>query len=195
LPAIDLPITATATLTGGTARVSQTEAGISVALAAADRDPVATVIRLRVAGEASDITPVDVPHRSRSLAHAKPAKASNVFMKMPQFGPGLALDDDRQTRWATDAGTSTAWLEVDLGQPTAIGGVLIDEPEEYQRVEAFTLEYLEGRTWKRLHSGTTIGPRWTHRFPAVTAQRVRLNVLQAADGPTLWEFQLFPPEE
>ena len=34
-------------------------------------------------------------------------------------------------------------------------------------------------------------------FPAgsyVTAQRVRLNFTECTDGPTIWEFQLFPPD-
>jgi alpha-L-fucosidase len=193
LPVINAGITSTETLTRGNARVEQTDAGVSVALAAADRDPVATVIRLTVDGPALDIPPVSVPHRSDSLAFGKPAKASNIFAKVSHFGPSAALDDDRQTRWATDSGTSAAWLEVDLGRPTAIGGVLIDEPAEYKRIEAFQLQYIDGQTWKTFYTGKKIGPHWKTTFPAVTAQRVRLNILKATEGPTLWEFQLFAP--
>ncbi|MHB9081988.1 MAG: hypothetical protein ACYC3X_31370, partial [Pirellulaceae bacterium] len=31
----------------------------------------------------------------------------------------------------------------------------------------------------------------TPKFESVTAQRVRLNITEATDGPTIWEFQLF----
>ena len=36
-----------------------------------------------------------------------------------------------------------------------------------------------------------IGAAWSKSFDPVTAQRVRLNVLESTDGPTIWEFQLF----
>jgi alpha-L-fucosidase len=116
-----------------------------------------------------------------------------VFRNNPSLGPDKALDDDSATRWATDGGIHEAWLEVDLGAPTAIGRVMIDEPEEYKRVQAFELQFKDGDAWKTFHKGTAIGPRWTAKFEPVTARYVRLNILKAADGPTIWEFQLFAP--
>jgi alpha-L-fucosidase len=61
LPAIKAKITAAKTLTQGEASVAQTGAGVTVALAAADRDPVVTVILLTVDGPAVAIPPVSVP--------------------------------------------------------------------------------------------------------------------------------------
>ena len=85
------------------------------------------MIRLQVATDAFTIPPVNVAW-SRSLAFQKPATASNVFQNMlDAYGPAMALDDDEETRWATDGGTHQAWLEVDLGQTTQVSRVLIDE--------------------------------------------------------------------
>jgi len=149
------------------------------------------VIELTVEGKALDITPVAVASTSDSLAFDKKATASNVFAKSSHYGPGMALDDDPETRWATDAGTHAAWLEVDLGKPTAIGRVKIDEPEQYKRVQAFELQHHDGNAWKTFHKGTTIGPDWSVTIKPITAQRIRLNILKATEGPTLNEFMLF----
>jgi alpha-L-fucosidase len=65
--------------------------------------------------------------------------------------------------------------------------------EEYDRVRRFDLQYKEGDTWKTFLQGTRIGEQYSQDFPPVTAQRVRLNILEATDGPTIWEFQLQPP--
>jgi len=45
--------------------------------------------------------------------------------------------------------------------------------------------------WQTFHRGTTIGEGWEARFPTVTGQRVRLNLLKTTGGPSIWEFQLF----
>ena len=42
-------------------------------------------------------------------------------------------------------------------------------------------------------AATRIGEQYADDFQPVTAQYVRLNILEATDGPTIWEFQLQPP--
>ncbi len=98
-------------------------------------------------------------------------------------------------RWATDAGVHEARLEIELPEPRRIDRIQIHEPAEYQRVESFELQYLsqEGQ-WQTLHQGKQIGPDWKLRIPPTTVGRLRLNILQASEGPTLWEFQAFGPQ-
>ncbi|MFW6164115.1 MAG: discoidin domain-containing protein [Planctomycetota bacterium] len=131
---------------------------------------------------------------SGSVAFGKKAKASNVYRKSAAYGPAKALDDDPETRWATDAGTQAAWLEVDLGEPTALGRAVIREAYA-GRVRQFELQVKEGEGWRTIARGTTLGEHREVRFPSVTARIVRLNILKATDGPTIWEFQLFPPKK
>jgi hypothetical protein len=101
-----------------------------------------------------------------------------------------------QNRRTEHARHHSAWLELDLGKPTAFSRVLIDECDEWgKRIRKFELQYKDGEAWKTFHQGTTIGPGWTAKFEPVTAQYVRLNILKASEGPTIWEFKLFAPKK
>ena len=80
---------------------------------------------------------------------------------------------------------------MDLGRPQTVRRVKIDEPQPYQRIQAFQLQYHDGNAWKTFHQGTTIGPDFSVEIEPITAQRIRLNILKASDGPTLTEFMLF----
>jgi len=173
------------------ATMKRTDVGIAIDVPAAGRDPIATVIELTVDGSAFEIAPVALPTSGDSLATGKKATASTVFQKNPSYGPSRAVDGDSDTRWATDASTRSAWLEVDLGKPETIRKVAIDEPQEFKRVQAFELQYHDGQDWRTFHEGTTIGPDWSANVEPVTAQRFRLNILKAPGGPTIAEFMLF----
>ena len=43
------------------------------------------------------------------------------------------------------------------------------------------------------YQGEHLGAKLVAKFAPVTAQRVRLNITDATDGPTICEFQLFAP--
>jgi alpha-L-fucosidase len=193
LPAVDARIVDTKTLSGGQASLRQDDSGIAIDLPKEHRDEIATVIELTMSRNAFDITPVAVTYRSGSLAHEKQTTASNTFYNENAFSAKRATDDDYSTRWATDSGQKPAWLEVDLDEPRSIGRVLIDEPAEYGRIQAFELQYFDGNVWKTFHAGTTIGPEWSAVVTPVTASRVRLNILKSTDSPTIREFQLYGP--
>jgi alpha-L-fucosidase len=172
--------------------VAQDDDGIAIDLPPARRAPSATMVALRLDRDAFGIAPVRVPAApSGSVAFGRPAAASNTFRGQPEYGPDHAFDDDPDTRWATDSGTGEAWLEVDLGAPTTIGRIEIDEPEEFARVRRFELQTGEGGNWTTFHRGTTLGPHWTHTFSLPPARRLRLLILEATDGPTLREVQVF----
>jgi alpha-L-fucosidase len=190
LPPIDKKIGASRVLTGGTASVRQTDGGIEVSVPAADRKEIDTIVVLTLDGLAAEAK-VGIA-ATDSVATGKKATASNVFQNMVgAHGPAKAVDDDPETRWATDAGTHQAWLQVDLGEPRMIGRAMISEA--YGRVREFELQAKEGDSWKTFHRGTTIGEDFSAKFPPIKAQVIRLNILKATDGPTIWEFQLFAP--
>jgi len=193
LPAIPAKVIAAKTLTGGNATVTQTAAGIEITLPAGDRHQLDSIITLELDQPANGILPVEVPVApSHSLATGKRATPSNVYQKDPAYGADKALDDDDETRWATDSGTKSAWLEVDLGEPSTIGRVVIIQAyPELKRVRKYAIEYRDGEVWKTCYQGENLGVRLDASFDAVTARRVRLNITEATDGPTLSEFQLF----
>ena len=108
----------------------------------------------------------------------------------PLYDADKAFDGEADTRWAA-ADPNRSWLAVDLGSPTAVSRAVIDEGN-WNRVREFSLEYLSGSEWKPLATGTTIGPKREFKFPPVTAQKFRLDILQSSgQPPCIHEMQLF----
>ena len=53
----------------------------------------------------------------------------------------MACDVRREHCWATDSGTKSAWLEVDLGKPVTIGRAAFEQAyPELKRVRKFVVE-------------------------------------------------------
>jgi alpha-L-fucosidase len=187
LAAIPKKIVSSRLMGGGAVQVKQDDEGVTIEVAEGDRQEIDTVVELKLEGSAMDMAPISGP---AALTKGKKATASNVFQKMPEHAADKAVDGESETRWATDAGTSAAWLEVDLGKEVAFNRVVIDEALE-QRVQEFELQYKDGEAWKTILKGTTIGANWEREFEPVTARVVRLNILKATEGPTIWEFAVY----
>ncbi|HLA83280.1 MAG TPA: alpha-L-fucosidase, partial [Thermoguttaceae bacterium] len=192
LPPMDKKILSHEVLTGGKATVVQTDDSITLTLDPSARNDVDTIVALTLDAPAAD---AKVGHlASESVAAGKKATASNVYQnEVREYGPEQAFDDDPATRWATDAGTKTAWLEVDLGEPTTIDRVMIDEAYGH-RVRRFELSVDADGTWKTVVQGRQLGEQFTAQFAPVATQKVRLNILDAADGPTITELHLLAPK-
>lgn len=192
LPPIPMKIKRSRILTGGSVRVDQDDDGLLVHVPEGERDGIATVVELVVEGRAFDIEPAAVYRFGKPL-EVKKAAASNVFQKkVKEYGAGRAVDGDERTRWATDSGTESAWLEVDLGRPQRIGTAWVSEAYA-GRVTRFELQAFDNGEWKVFFSGTALGADAVMKFDPITARRVRLNIVQAGEGPTINEFQLFAP--
>jgi alpha-L-fucosidase len=189
LPDLPKRILRSSLLTGGTGSTRRTRDGIEIRVPPQHRQEIDTIVKLELDGPAADIEPIAIP--SNSLTTGAKARASNVFQKSRAYGPDKAIDGDPGTRWATDSGVQQAWLELDLSKPVVFGRAAISE--EFDRVQRFELPYKDGEAWKTFLQGTRIGEQYAKDFPTVTAQSVRLSILDATDGPTIWEFQLLPP--
>jgi alpha-L-fucosidase len=189
LPPIPAKVLDSRVLTGGSADVRQTESGIEISVPESARQPIDTIVALTLDVDADSIPAVDVP-RPVPVSEKAKATASNTHQNQAEFAPDKATDGRGDTRWATDAGLKQAWLELDMGQPITFRRACISEAFP-NRVQKFELQWLDGAEWKTFHTGTTLGEAWSQGFEPVTAQRVRLNVLEATNGPTIWEFQLY----
>jgi hypothetical protein len=126
-----------------------------------------------------------------AMLPVKKATASTVYKGMVKdLGPQQTIDNNPGTRWAVDESIDKCTLEIDLGQPTTISTVMIDE-RMFNRVSKFQVEYKVGNDWKTIFEGTNIGIDFAKDFPPVTAQNVRLNILDNRQGgPTIWEFSV-----
>lgn len=191
LPSVNKKIVKASVLTGGRLALKQTEEAISLTVDKAFQQDVDTIVVLELDGPAGEVAPLSMG--SKSLAHQKKVKASSFFGNQDQYGPDKAVDDDEGTRWATDWGTRQAWLEIDLGRPCAISKAVIYEAYS-GRVEKFELQRKVDEKWETFYEGGKLGERAVLNFKPVTAQHVRFNILQASEGPTIWEFHLFGPE-
>ncbi|MBN2296099.1 MAG: alpha-L-fucosidase [Pirellulales bacterium] len=191
LPPIDAKILSHKVLAGAKATIKQTPNSIEIEMAPNGRNPIDNIIVLELDKPAAEVKLGKLPNDS--LAVGKKATASNVFLgQTNHYGPDKALDDDSDTRWATDAGTKSAWLEVDLGQPQTIGRARIDEAYEF-RVRKYEIQAEMDGSWKTVATGTTIGSGCTVKFKPVKARKIRLNILEATEGPTIYEFALLAP--
>lgn len=191
LPPIPKKIIASSVLTGGTATVKQNKESIEISIPNAYQQELDTIIKLQLDGPASEIAPVSM--LSASLAYRKKVKASNVYQNMHQYSGDKAVDDDPSTRWATDTGTNQARLEVDMGKPMTFDRASISE--EFDRIQKFELQHRNDEQWRTFAQGTKIGKKLKLEFSPVTARHVRLNILDATEGPTIREFQLFAPKK
>lgn len=112
-----------------------------------------------------------------NLVTNKKIKASNVRGNTDRFAPAMAIDNDKNTYWATDDDITDASLTIDLGKPTTFNRFLVQEYIRLgQRVTSFTVEALVDGNWKELTKATTIGYKRILRFPDVKATAVRFHV-------------------
>ncbi|MBI2302599.1 MAG: alpha-L-fucosidase [Armatimonadetes bacterium] len=189
LPALPAKVLESSLLTGGTVQVAETADGLALTVAKADQQAIDTIVKLKLDRPAMDIAALRTVPRNLVRPGMK-VTASNVYLNMAEHGADRAIDGNDGTRWATDGGTRSAWLEVDLGHPTTFDRLEVDESYA-GRVQKFELQVRDGEAWKACYQGTTIGESFVAKFDPVTAQVVRLNILEATEGPTIFEARLF----
>jgi len=191
LPPLSATVVGSRALTGGSVKVTQTPRQLEISLPAKNQKETDTIIALDLDRSALSIAPIDVL-APVSLATGAVASASNVFQKMPEYSPEKAIDGRSDTRWATDGGTDSAWLQVDFGKPTTFERVVIVQAfPELKRVRKYAIEYWDNGKWSVCYSGTLLPARLSAAFKPVTSQKIRLNILESTEGPTIWELKVY----
>ncbi len=182
LPNIPAKILQAEVLTGGKATLRLEGDSIIVSVPAGNRQEIDTIIRL-------DLDQSAMPLPAVGFASPIKATASNVFHQMDEYAAEMAFDDDPHTRWATDAGTRQAWIALEFDRPRQIGAARIQEAYA-PRVRKFEFQYRKADGWKTLFTGTALGEKFKQSFEPVTAAAVRLNILDATEGPTISEIKV-----
>jgi alpha-L-fucosidase len=148
-------------------------------------DAAATVVALELGAE-----PVVLP--LPTAGSAVRATASSAAADAPATN---VLDGTAQAVWRASSDQKSAWVEIDLGAPTAIGAFAFDEPDVWPRVkQRYRLEVLEGSAWKTIASGPTVGHGHQANIPPTTAQRFRLAMERDDAAPSIAEWRLYRPE-
>jgi alpha-L-fucosidase len=182
LPPLARAIKSAEILGGGAVEFRQSPEGVEIALPATLRLPAATVVKLDLDGSAMDLAPLELPRDFTA------ARASNVFENQTgHYGPEMAIDGNPGTRWATDAGTAAAWIELDLPAARTVGGLEIRE-EFAGRIQEFAVLAEVGGAWETVATGKN--PAECRFEKPVETKRLRLEIRKASDGPTIAEIAL-----
>jgi len=163
-----------------------TDNGYRVQFTPLEGKEVDAILEMEFDRSIDHLGPVLVSHSS---AHAKSATASNVFANDPNFGPIAAFDGDADSRWATDFGTRSAWIEWETASEVSASSVRIIE-EFGPRIERWSLSGWINGAWLEIVSGTGIDSRKRYSFPLQHSNKWRLTILSASEGPTISEIEL-----
>ena len=107
-----------------------------------------------------------------------------------------ALDGNEDTFWSAPPGSHHATFEVGFAKPVTFNRALTMEwLNDGQRVQKYSIDVWSGNGWKTIAGAEAIGHKKIDRFPAVTAARVRLNILSSTDAAAIREFQLYHVDE
>lgn len=118
--------------------------------------------------------------------------SNNLVLQRERGEDNAALDGSPDTFWTAPAGSRHAILEVAFAKPVTFDRALTMEwLNDGQRVQKYAVEVYENGKWRAVSEGQAIGHKKIDIFPAVTAQRVRLNLLSTAGEASIREFQLY----
>lgn len=114
--------------------------------------------------------------------HATPASSNE----------SAALDNNPDTFWSAPAGSHHATVEVTFPKPVTFDRALTMEwLNDGQHIQKYAIEIYRDGAWQSIVEAQAIGHKKVDIFPAVTAQRVRLNLLSTTAEAHIREFQLF----
>ena len=134
---------------------------------------------------------IDDTFRNNLALHAE-ATATEYRGESARFSPAKTTDGDKDTYWAVNDSTTTAALEIDLGQSREIRYVIIQEYIKLgQRVKSFTVEGRENNEWRPLASATTIGYKRILKFDPVQADRIRIRITSSKPCPILSNVEVY----
>ena len=186
LPAINIKIKKSYLIHGEKVEYNQTPEKISIKLGNGQTNNLDDIIVIELDGDASQITPIDVP--IQSLANRKNAYSpSDAPNRWHTHGADWANDGDFASTWWCKGENS--WMEIDLEKPTLISKVLIFESSN--NIQKFNLQFLQGNDWENFYEGNSIGDKLEIAVKPFTAQKVRFNILESTDSPNIAEILLF----
>ena len=105
-------------------------------------------------------------------------------------------DGNPNTNWRAKKGSTTASLEVDLGEILSINAFSLVEPwHPWSGIkQPYNLQFWDGKNWKTIISKTSEGTGVTERFESIKARKFRLLLENQKEAPALGEFILFRSE-
>jgi len=121
---------------------------------------------------------------------------NNLALRHAPAGVVLAaaLDGNPDTFWSAPSGSHHATLEVSFEHPVTFDhAVTMEWLNDGQHVQKYSIDVWNEKqhAWSQVANGQAIGHKKIDAFLAVTASRVRLNILSSTSEAHIREFQLF----
>jgi len=163
--------------------ISEESERIVIDLPAEAPDKVASVVVLELDGD-----PVAIPIVSQG-------KSISASSEQPEHPASNATDGTGHHIWESADSTGGSYLEIDMGSPTLIHAVGLDEPDRWPRYrQNIRMESQIDGAWEEIFSASTRGHGLVKKFDPIMVQRVRIYVERAAGPPGIAEWQLYAPE-
>ncbi len=159
---------------GETLKVVNKEGHVEISVPADAPDPVISIVALTFEGE-PDVLPVPTDGKTgKASTTSENTKVSDLF------------DGNPKDRWTT-AGEHKGWVEVDLGEPVAIGHMALVEPWHPwdHKSQQFELQVKKDGKWVTVISGTTKGSGHQVAFAPVTGRYFRLVISGPDNQPPI----------
>jgi alpha-L-fucosidase len=123
-------------------------------------------------GGMPELKPCDKPITAANIAKHQPVESSWSYdSEIMDF----VNDDNFRTSWVSNDLIDRPWITIELPRETPFNMVTIVERGEGVTVQAYTIEYLESNTWKRLSTVGGGGRVKVERFPPVWGSAVRVT--------------------
>ncbi len=101
-------------------------------------------------------------------------------------------DHNPSTFWTCRKGSNCASFIMELKKISPFNCLSLQENiKNGQRVESFLVEIPDGKAWKVIASGTTIGYKRLLRFPRLQAGMVRIRITSSRQNPEISEIGLY----
>lgn len=126
------------------------------------------------------------------LAQDKMVSATDTRGNSSDFGPQNINDTNPESYWATNDSIKQAALTIDLGVPTEVNRILLQEYIPLgQRVKSFIVEAEVKDKWIEIDGQTTIGYKRILRFDTVEATKIRVSFLDAKGPLAISNIELY----
>jgi hypothetical protein len=88
--------------------------------------------------------------------------------------------------WTPEINDKTPWLEIDLEKPEKISKFILFESGE--AIHEFKIQYLKDDVWETAYTGHSVENGKPVALPDITAQKVRLLLVEFSSVPGIYEF-------
>jgi alpha-L-fucosidase len=118
--------------------------------------------------------------------------ASSFRGNSGKFSATNLIDGNTQTYWATDDNVKKGWLEINFKVPKPVKYVLLQEFIKLgQRVKSFSIEAWDGKRWRTVSEGTTIGYKRILKLKEVNTSKIRINISDSKACPVLSNVEVY----